>query len=182
MKTPECRKTGGHDWACGSLSMWCVKCWLVKPYGEMRKGGTPRMLVIPPKRASKTAEVPGVPHSKPWAKVAETDDRCCYCEEPFTQGNPPTFDHVIPRAHGGSLNDGWVLACDLCNGARGSASYEDYRDAVQFEHLLCIHEDRPYRRPKTITYGDGTQEITTATTRAIREAKLARKRERRSVQ
>lgn len=50
MEMALCRKSGDHSWSYGSLSMWCDKCWLVKPYGELSKKGTPKMLVIPPRR------------------------------------------------------------------------------------------------------------------------------------
>jgi 5-methylcytosine-specific restriction endonuclease McrA len=166
-----CRYVGDHDWAYGTLAMWCLKCWLVKPYKEMRKKGTPKMLVIEPKRAErKSAHRPSVLHAKPWAE-AEKQPECHYCGFDFHAGNPPTFDHIVPVSHGGTMGDGWVLACTLCNQARANYPYDEYLTASIVEMSAALAEHRSYRRPKCITNEDGTQYLTTATKAERRAAK-----------
>lgn len=104
----------------------------------------------------------GLPHSKAWRYAYSTRvDRCHWCLKPFSIGFPPTFDHVIPRAAGGNLYDGWVLACALCNGARGPAPFGEYARIVRWERILSFLEDRPFRRPKFRNGGRRDQPVIT---------------------
>jgi 5-methylcytosine-specific restriction endonuclease McrA len=57
------------------------------------------------------------------ARLSEAQNwRCCHCGVVMGEGGvPATFDHVIPRAHGGSGH--WrnlVMACGPCNERRGT--------------------------------------------------------------
>lgn len=183
MEMPPCRKIGNHDWAYGSLSQWCLNCWLVKPYRELRRKGTPRMLsdklYIEPKRVErKQATSVGVLHAKPWAEV-ERYPQCHYCEQEFHSGSPPTFDHIIPVSKGGKMSDGWVLACTLCNNARGDCPYDQYLSAVYTEAVDCIVEGRSYRRPKYVEI-DGEMHVSMKTSSQLAQDKRDRKRARRA--
>lgn len=122
--------------------MWCVKCWLVKPY-DKKERFTAAVRGTKPEKVG----TPGRPHGRAWM-LAETQPECCYCGQRFTEQNPPTQDHVIPISQGGTLGDGWVLACHLCNNARGAAPFEEYMDEVEYERIRCLHERREFRRPK----------------------------------
>lgn len=88
-------------------------------------------------------------HKKPWAEAkAAGQTKCFYCFGRFTHKNPPTFDHIIPKSKGGTFLQGKVIACALCNGARGEAEFNSYMRAVEWEWRQCKLEHRPYRRPK----------------------------------
>lgn len=88
-------------------------------------------------------------------------DRCHYCRATFRPETPPTRDHVIPVARGGRRIDGIVLACELCNRARGCAPYDTYARLCRWEHVLSFLEDRPYRRPKLIARGSNAGVVST---------------------
>jgi hypothetical protein len=46
--------------------------------------------------------------------------RCCYCG---VRSDALTFEHVVPASHGGSSDwDNLVMACEPCNGRRGTMS------------------------------------------------------------
>lgn len=48
---------------------------------------------------------------------------CTYCERPFTEELPPTFDHLIGLVYGGTDHiSNLVLACWPCNNARANDS------------------------------------------------------------
>ncbi|MFD8640776.1 HNH endonuclease [Streptomyces zaomyceticus] len=51
------------------------------------------------------------------------DGACCfYCRRPFTDDEPPTFDHYIPRAIWRTWRQrNLVLACGPCNQAKADA-------------------------------------------------------------
>lgn len=88
-------------------------------------------------------------HRRPWLWANEEgQEDCCYCRVKFSEANPPTFDHVIPKSKGGTLLDGRVICCQLCNSSRGPAPHDQYMKAVEQEWLDCIKENRQYRRPK----------------------------------
>lgn len=64
------------------------------------------------------------------------DGRCVYCGinvRPRARGlhqapNLATLDHVRPRSKGGpTLPDNLVLACQACNGARGTMDADAFR-------------------------------------------------------
>jgi hypothetical protein len=100
---------------------------------------------------------------------------CHYCHGAYTDANPPTIDHVVPKSHGGTLNDGWVLACSRCNANRANALYEDYLAACVAEHAAAERERRPYKRPKAYNAPSGAIEISTES-RAQRRRRLAASR------
>lgn len=168
-----CRVTGAHDWVYGCQSMWCAKCWLVRVY-------PPPSLKPHQQTTDRKVGKPGRPNARAW-REAETQPECCYCEERFTEQNPPTLDHIIPISQGGTLRDGWVLACSLCNNARSCADYESYVEAVELARLMALHEGCGFRRPKTIQAGDGSWSISLASARERKEAARERKMERRAL-
>lgn len=45
--------------------------------------------------------------------------RCYLCGHGFSQANPPTTDHVTPRARRGANVHNRLMACQGCNGAKG---------------------------------------------------------------
>jgi 5-methylcytosine-specific restriction endonuclease McrA len=56
------------------------------------------------------------------------ENRCIYCNEPFTEARKPTKDHLVPIVYGGtnwSLNI--VLACLQCNCRRNDIPFRTYR-------------------------------------------------------
>jgi len=44
---------------------------------------------------------------------------CARCPEPYTADDPPTTDHVVSVAHGGTHKDGLVWVHRSCNSRRG---------------------------------------------------------------
>lgn len=57
----------------------------------------------------------------------QQNHRCCFCGVRMGYGLgldvQPTFEHVLPRSHGGSDSlDNLVIACHRCNTTRGYAS------------------------------------------------------------
>ena len=58
--------------------------------------------------------------------------RCWYCGCPLLNTFPErdqskTRDHVVPRSQGGRRT---VMACRLCNSAKGALSLDEYRTRV----------------------------------------------------
>jgi len=52
--------------------------------------------------------------------TAQQDNICTYCNLPFTDSNPPTLDHKIPRIAGGADNlDNLQALHRLCNTRKG---------------------------------------------------------------
>jgi 5-methylcytosine-specific restriction endonuclease McrA len=51
--------------------------------------------------------------------VAAIGKPCADCGEPMAV---PTRDHIRPRSKGGTLAQGKALACERCNGDKGSRS------------------------------------------------------------
>lgn len=41
-----------------------------------------------------------------------------------------TIEHFVRRADGGTLADGWALACKFCNSSRGTATVEEHKAAM----------------------------------------------------
>lgn len=117
--------------------------------------------------------VRGVPHGRAWALVdALSDGLCHWCRLPFTEGRPPTEDHVIPISAGGTRRDGVVLACQACNSARASTPFAEYTAAVEVERALAELEGREYRRPRYRKIG-GEMVLSAMTRREVREARGA---------
>lgn len=59
--------------------------------------------------------------------IEEDGPICAYCHE---CADPPTVDHVTPRAKGGlSVRDNLVVACRRCNSAKGPRTPEQWRAA-----------------------------------------------------
>ena len=56
-----------------------------------------------------------------WSALLEKHGhQCFYCRTKFTNDNPPTRDHVVPIAKGGShTKDNIVPACKRCNSSKG---------------------------------------------------------------
>ena len=69
---------------------------------------------------------------KPNARLeAEYNKRgsCCeYCKEKLPFINI-TRDHLVPKINGGTLNDGWVFSCIVCNMRKSNMNLEQY---IQF--------------------------------------------------
>lgn len=92
---------------------------------------------------------------------------CHYCRADFTDTNPCTRDHIIPKSQGGWANHGnIVFACRLCNQARGAAPYHQYLDAVKAAHRLAASDPKRtgYVRPKYRDSADGGGLITIGST------------------
>ncbi len=53
--------------------------------------------------------------------LAAQDNRCYICTEAFTDENPPTKDHVWPRARGGRDGRNILWACVPCNGSKSDS-------------------------------------------------------------
>lgn len=55
-------------------------------------------------------------------EIRKRDGNCCfYCAYPFTAEFPPTIEHLLPAATGGSDHvSNLVLACEICNKAVGA--------------------------------------------------------------
>lgn len=102
----------------------------------------------------------GKPHKRAWRRAKGQKNQCCYCRESFSNRNPPTFDHIVPLSVD-HLSSRTVVACVLCNNARGNADYETYSAAVEAEHVAARAEHRRYRRPRLYAHG----EISTETRR-----------------
>lgn len=57
--------------------------------------------------------------------------QCWYCGWDYTDGEPLTRDHVIPKSKGGKTHfTNMVLACVRCNGRKADLSLEEYRVKV----------------------------------------------------
>jgi len=64
------------------------------------------------------------------ALLRRDGDRCCYCKSQFSDTNPPTIEHVIPRANGGeNALTNLRLACGECNHARADRDISHWRFA-----------------------------------------------------
>lgn len=86
----------------------------------------------------------------------EQDGKCFYCETPdmfiredvsksFYQANRhlrATFDHVIPKAHGGTYRrENGVCACSYCNSKRGHTPFDEFvktYDAAMIQKIRAI--------------------------------------------
>lgn len=174
---PACRTTANHDWAYGVNSMWCLVCWLRKPYSKKDKGSQKAaapVVVVHRAAQDRVVERPkiepesrGIPYSRAW-QMAERFPECLYCGEQYTDENPPTFDHIVPMSRMGRGTEK-VLACLRCNNARGSAPFDKYMGASIEEMAAAIRGNREYRRPKYIMRADGSYVITTASRRQRKE-------------
>ncbi len=52
--------------------------------------------------------------------------RIGFCKDPtrFTNKNPPTIDHILPKSHGGEdVFENFQIACQNCNSKRGNRKY-----------------------------------------------------------
>ena len=59
------------------------------------------------------------PRNWHWQQLQIQKKRCHYCDRRFTEGLPPTIDHVIPIARGGDdAPENCVLACKPCNSSK----------------------------------------------------------------
>ena len=65
--------------------------------------------------------------------VAAIGKPCAYCGMPMAV---PTRDHIRPRSKGGTLAQGKALACERCNGDKGS------RTLGSWLYRLCRAGDR----------------------------------------
>ncbi len=123
----------------------------------------------------------GSPHAGAW-RLAQSmgQNRCAYCRNLFTEQSPPTKDH-IRTAHddGNRAGAGWVLACQLCNNARGPAPHDKYLEAVLAEHQHAELEHHAYRRPTYRSVPGGGYTISTESKSAANK-RLAEERQRRA--
>lgn len=54
------------------------------------------------------------------AIVKDQKGLCTYCLTPFSEENPPTRDHVLPKSKGGEKGyDNIVASCRRCNLLKG---------------------------------------------------------------
>lgn len=149
MDTPPCNYGYKHDFTDGSLSRWCLNCWLVVPYDKKMKP-----VKVPPRRASsdqllndprpggKRRQSNGDPVKRSAGQASPTQRalvlerdgyQCRYCGRAVSvdvpQDHPArlTFDHVIPRSQGGKGNAAnLVISCRRCNDAKKDTSYDDF--------------------------------------------------------
>jgi 5-methylcytosine-specific restriction endonuclease McrA len=69
-------------------------------------------------------------------KAEQQNWACYYCGERMSENaesaRAVTLDHIIPRAHGGTYAQrNLVAACRTCNGIRGHADFEAFRDLLR---------------------------------------------------
>lgn len=71
-------------------------------------------------------------------RLHRNDPHCHYCRRELTYEDS-TVDHKVPRSKGGTLHpDNVLLACKLCNNAKGDMDYD------AFVALFVEHEGRLY--------------------------------------
>ncbi len=64
-------------------------------------------------------------------KFLEVNNKCAYCERPFSETVKATIDHVIPQLMGGGNTvDNLVACCVDCNGLKDSLTISQYRKVV----------------------------------------------------
>lgn len=152
-----CREHKPHQWVDGRLYVYCAECGLIDSG--------------PPTERRQPAEYR--PNHRPWRAAREANAHFCFwCHEQFNENRPPTFDHAIPISDGGTRNDGLVFSCQKCNGARGSIPFEEYLVACVQEREAALAEDRKYRRPRLVQFGNDWL-LTSRTKRELREQRKA---------
>jgi 5-methylcytosine-specific restriction endonuclease McrA len=58
--------------------------------------------------------------------IAAQDNECYLCLDEFSQGNPPTVDHITPLSRGGTWElDNLALAHKICNTEKGNRLFLD---------------------------------------------------------
>lgn len=61
---------------------------------------------------------------------------CCYCKQQYSDDNPKSFDHIIPRCNGGlTTNDNISICCMRCNRSKGGLSLTDW---IKHSRLIAI--------------------------------------------
>lgn len=69
-------------------------------------------------------------------KLREQNYHCFYCRKILTDGNA-TYDHIVPISENGSEDYGnFVVACQKCNGTRGSMEFGLFCNIVTSEEDL----------------------------------------------
>lgn len=64
----------------------------------------------------------------------KSDGRCWYCGG--GAGEKLAIDHVLPKSQGGIDDDGnLVLACQVCNSRKGTATLEKFRRRERFREI-----------------------------------------------
>lgn len=86
--------------------------------------------------------------------------RCCWCNLTMDRtgkgGRGITLDHIIPRAKGGTDEEGnLAAACRLCNAARGDMDTETFRAARQLHTGRGLPVTTP-RRSKPARFRSAT--------------------------
>lgn len=65
---------------------------------------------------------------------------CFWCLEEFSDRNPYTLDHLLPKVRGGNNSlDNLVLACFWCNGKRSDMPAEEFREWLK-ENMVPFSE------------------------------------------
>ena len=81
---------------------------------------------------------------------------CAYCEQPITISGL-TYDHVIPRKHGGESNwNNIVCACVRCNSLKGSLLPKGQWTPRQYPYCPTYYELVGIRRKFPIVVDDST--------------------------
>ena len=79
------------------------------------------------------------------ALIAETDEKCAYCESKVTHVSYGDIEHIAPKSKVPAKAYEWdnlTLACDVCNGNKGDYYSDDPLESQ--ENLVDPYKDDPY--------------------------------------
>lgn len=87
--------------------------------------------------------IPGLPAAR--ERLLQLQDNCCYlCGAEFTIADPPTVDHVMPKARGGRTRNNILLACFPCNNGKADRAPTD----EEIDYLAYINGQALSAAPK----------------------------------
>ena len=118
------------SWQRAVLWLWQNKVEVVEEYEDLRVRSVTLELQMPSVvrllRGTRRRRKGGVRFSRENV-YARDGGRCQYCGRALAR-DAATFDHVVPRAHGGTTRwDNVVIACVPCNQKKGGRTPEQAR-------------------------------------------------------